>query len=94
MPDQHTSPIPPPWPPPWARSVAFMTGIALTCWETVADKAEHIVVYGPAFALTGLPLARGVETLLSKMPWNSSTHPPPPSPPAPMPTKAEQEESG
>lgn len=56
----------PPWPPPWARGVAFLTGIGLIVWETVIDKAEHLLVYGPAFALTGLPLARGVETLLDK----------------------------
>lgn len=45
-----------------------MTGIALIVYETVIDQAEHLVVYGPAFALTGLPLARGVEKLLEYFP--------------------------
>lgn len=52
------------WPPPWARGVAFSVGITLIVWETVIDNVEHIVVYGPAFALTGLPVARGVERLI------------------------------
>jgi len=59
---------PTPWPPNWARSVAFMTGIGLIIWETVIDNAEHLIVYGPAFLLTGLPLARGVETILDRLP--------------------------
>lgn len=53
-----------PWPPTWARSVAFLTGVGLIIWETVIDKGEHLVVYGPAFLLTGLPIARGVERIL------------------------------
>lgn len=53
-----------PWPPSWARSVAFVVGMSLIVWETVIDKAEHLIVYGPAFALTGLPVARGVERLI------------------------------
>lgn len=57
-----------PWPPEWARSIAFMTGIGLIIWETVIDNAEHLIVYGPAFLLTGLPLARGVETILDRLP--------------------------
>lgn len=60
-------PLPPEleaWPPPWARSTAFITGIGLIVWETVIDNAEHLIVYGPAFALTGLPVARGVERLI------------------------------
>lgn len=56
------------WPPPWARTVAFTVGMGLIVWETVIDQAQHLIVYGPAFALTGLPLARGVELLLSKIP--------------------------
>jgi hypothetical protein len=55
-----------PWPPPWARTVAFLTGIGLIIYETVIDHAEHLVVYGPAFLLTGLPLARGAEMLVNK----------------------------
>jgi hypothetical protein len=46
--------------------VAFLTGIGLIIWETVIDQAEHLIVYGPAFALTGLPLARGVEKILDR----------------------------
>lgn len=61
----------PPWPPPWARSVAFFVGLGLMGWETVADHAAHLVVYGPAFLLTGLPIARGVETLLDRLPWGT-----------------------
>lgn len=57
-----------PWPPEWARSIAFMTGIGLIVWETVIDNAEHLIVYGPAFLLTGLPIARGVETILDRLP--------------------------
>jgi hypothetical protein len=53
-----------PWPPPWARSVAFLTGIGLMVWETVIDQAAHLVVYGPAFVLTGLPVAKGLEHFL------------------------------
>lgn len=56
-----------PWPPNWARSVAFVTGIGLIVWETVIDKAENLLVYGPAFALTGLPLARGIEAVLDRL---------------------------
>ena len=59
---------PTPWPPEWARAVAFMTGIGLIVWETVIDNAENLIVYGPAFLLTGLPLARGVETILDRLP--------------------------
>lgn len=58
---------PPTWPPPWARSVAFLVGIALMVYETVIDEAAHLIVYGPAFALTGLPLARGVEAMVDKL---------------------------
>lgn len=67
MPRRNETPLPQkPWPPDWARSIAFATGIGLIVWETVIDKAEHLLVYGPAFALTGLPLARGVEVLLDR----------------------------
>lgn len=55
-----------PWPPEWARSVAFLTGIGLIVWETVIDQAAHLMVYGPAFALTGLPLAKGIAELLDR----------------------------
>lgn len=58
----------PPWPPNWARSVAFMVGIGLICFEAVVDKSSHLIVYGPSFALTGLPLARGIEVLLDRLP--------------------------
>lgn len=61
-------PISPPWPPVWARSVAFLTGIGLIVYEAVIDQSANLVVYGPAFLLTGLPLARGVEKLLDKFP--------------------------
>ncbi len=57
-----------PWPPEWARSVAFLTGIGLIVWETVIDQAAHLFVYGPALLLTGLPLARGVEKILDRLP--------------------------
>jgi len=60
-------PAPVPWPPEWARSIAFLTGIGLIVWETVVDHAEHLIVYGPAFLLTGLPLARGVDHLLERL---------------------------
>jgi hypothetical protein len=53
-----------PWPPPWARSVAFLTGIGLIVYEGVVDQSAHMILYGPAFALTGLPFARGIEKLL------------------------------
>lgn len=52
------------WPPPWARSIAFMVGISLGVWEAVLDDSQHLIVYGFAFALTGLPLARGLDRLL------------------------------
>lgn len=65
-----------PWPPNWARSVAFMVGLGLMVWETVIDQAAHLVVYGPAFLLTGLPIARGVETILDRLPWGQPTKPP------------------
>jgi hypothetical protein len=70
-PQQPPAPPEPPWPPPWARSMAFLTGLGLMVWETVIDHAAHLVVYGPAFLLTGLPIARGVEKLLDKLPWGS-----------------------
>lgn len=72
-----------PWPPPWARSLAFMVGIGLMIYETVIDHAQNLVVYGPAFLLTGLPVARGVEALLDKLPWGVKAEPPPPLPPTP-----------
>jgi len=53
-----------PWPPPWARGVAFMTGIGLMVFEAVVDQSQHVAVYGVAFMLTGLPLARGLDKLL------------------------------
>ena len=64
-----TAPEEAPWPPNWARSVGFMVGIGLIVWETVVDQAAHLVVYGPAFLLTGLPIAKGVEALLDQLPW-------------------------
>lgn len=79
-----TNPGPEPqWPPPWARSIAFFLGLALMIYETVFDHAQNLVVYGPAFALTGLPIARGVDSLLDKLPWGGSSSPPPPPPPSP-----------
>jgi hypothetical protein len=54
-----------PWPPPWARTISFFVGIGLIVWETVIDQAAHLIVYGPAFALTGLPIARGVERMIN-----------------------------
>ena len=79
-----TGPVPPQqaWPPPWARSTAFFVGIALMCWESVIDKGTHLFIFGPAFMLTGLPIARGVEVLVNKLPWGQGGPPPPPPPPA------------
>lgn len=57
-----------PWPPEWARSSAFLTGIGLTVWEAVVEHSQHLFVYGVAFLLTGLPIARGVEKLLDLLP--------------------------
>lgn len=57
-----------PWPPQWARTVGLFSGIILIFYETVIDQAAHLVVYGIAFALTGLPVARGVEKLLDRLP--------------------------
>lgn len=70
MTEPSTLPQPPepPWPPPWARGVGFLVGVALISWETVVDHAAHLIVYGPAFAMTGLPIARGVERLLDRLP--------------------------
>lgn len=76
-----SAPTPPPieqWPPEWARTVAFFVGLGLMGYETVLDKAAHLVVYGPAFLLTGLPIARGVEVLLDRLPWGPRAAPPPP----------------
>lgn len=64
-----------PWPPPWARSVAFLVGVGLTIWETVIDEAAHLVVYGVAFLLTGLPIARGVERILELLPFGGGRKP-------------------
>jgi hypothetical protein len=33
-------------------------------WEAIADNSAHLVAYGPAFMLTGLPIAKGVEAFL------------------------------
>lgn len=55
------------WPPPWARSAAFLVGLGLMIYETVIDHAMNLIVYGPAFALTGLPLAKGVEAVFDKL---------------------------
>lgn len=64
-------------------------------YEAVVDHSVHLVLYGPAFALTGLPLARGLETLIdvvrgkptpppaSPVPLASPPTPPPPPPPPP-----------
>lgn len=59
--------MPPPWPPPWMRTVAFFFGLGMMLWETVVDRGHTIVLFGPAFALTGLPIARGVESLLDRL---------------------------
>ncbi len=56
-----------PWPPQWARSLAFLVGVGLIVWEAVVDQSAHLIVYGPAFALTGLPLARGVDKILDRV---------------------------
>jgi hypothetical protein len=52
-------------------------------WEAVLDQSAHLVVYGPAFACTGLPIAKGVENLVDKLMGlvgKSSPSPPPPLP--------------
>lgn len=68
----NATPPNPEWPPPWARTAAFTTGIGLMIYETVVEHGAHLVVYGPAFMLTGLPIARGVEALLDKLPFGGS----------------------
>lgn len=57
-------------------------------WETVIDKGQNLVVYGPAFLLTGLPIARGVEQLLDRLPWGGSAAaaPEPPTTPSVSPS--------
>lgn len=64
MPPSDPPPTGEPWPPEWARSSAFLTGIGLTIWEAVVEHSQHLFVYGVAFLLTGLPIARGVERVL------------------------------
>ena len=61
-----------PWPPRWARTLAFLVGIGLMTWETTVDQSAHLVAYGPAFLLTGLPIARGAEKFIDALPCNAS----------------------
>ena len=69
MTDQDANPIEEAsWPPEWARSIAFLVGIGLIVWETVIDQGANPWAYGPAFLLTGFPLAKGVETVLNRLP--------------------------
>jgi len=70
-----------PWPPRWARTLAFLVGIGLMTWETTVDQSAHLVAYGPAFLLTGLPIARGAEKFIDALPWVKSTPDPPPHDP-------------
>lgn len=53
-----------PWPPPWARSIAFVFGLVLMAFEATTEHSKHVAVYGLAFMLTGLPIARGLDRLL------------------------------
>lgn len=41
-----------------------MTGIGLGIFEATVDQSQHLAVYGFAFMLTGLPIARGLDKLL------------------------------
>jgi len=67
-PDPAPPPTPEPaWPPPWARSVAFFFGLGLMGFEAVVRKSADLFLYGPAFALTGLPLVKGLEALFEKV---------------------------
>jgi hypothetical protein len=50
-----------PWPPLWARKIAFFCGLGLMVYEAVPEHSRHIAVYGLAFMLTGLPIARGLD---------------------------------
>lgn len=62
--------VPPPeapWPPPWARKVAFFFGLGMMAWEMTLDALAHAWLFGPAFVLTGLPLARGVEKIVDAL---------------------------
>lgn len=68
-----TPPLPEPryeaqqWPPNWLRTVAFFCGLAGYGYEIVVDKSAHLIVLGPLFALTGLPLARGLTAFLEAL---------------------------
>lgn len=44
--------------------MAFSVGMGLGVYEAVLDASQHLIVYGFSFALTGLPLARGLDRVL------------------------------
>lgn len=50
-------------------------------YETVIAQAQHLFVYGIAFLLTGLPVAKGVDKLLANIQWGRIAPPPEPPPP-------------
>lgn len=54
----------PPWPTPRARMIGLVAGIGLVAWEAAVEHSAHLVVYGIAFLLTGLPIAKGLEILV------------------------------
>lgn len=61
---EQVTPTEAPWPPPWARKVAFFSGLALIGYEAGLEHSKHLAVYGLAFMLTGLPIARGLDRLV------------------------------
>lgn len=61
---ESQTPTDPPWPPPWARSIAFFAGLTLMAFEATVEHSKHVAVYGLAFMLTGLPIARGLDKLI------------------------------
>jgi hypothetical protein len=66
---QSPPPEPPeaPWPPLWARKVGFFFGFALMTWEATLDELAHMWVFGFAYVLTGLPIAKGVEKVFDSL---------------------------
>lgn len=62
------------------RVLSFLLGFGIGAYETVIDKSDRPYLLAFAAGLIGLPLARSVDALLSKL--SNSPEKPPEKPPS------------